>query len=138
MPQRADRFLTLIKATFTNNAEAIMQDMMTEAIYATTGDTDVVISQQLIDVEADRAQYRLELAADSAAWQGFQAGQLEVLETAEDEIDWELEPGADHCPTCLVYAAGSPYTAFTLPGIPAQAATECNGSCRCNLKRHAA
>ncbi|MEW5875812.1 MAG: hypothetical protein AB1752_11615 [Candidatus Zixiibacteriota bacterium] len=134
---RADRFRTIVTARFESNAERIAGDMMKEAMSAFAQD-DVQITQELIDLELEHAQYRLELAADSASWQGFQIGRLDVIEQGEMSINWVLEPGAEHCPTCLAYAAGSPYTAATLPGIPAQANTECNGSCRCNLEPVAA
>lgn len=134
---RADRFRTIVTARFESNSQRIAGDLMKEAILAFSQD-DIQITEELIDLELERSIYRLEFAADSAAWQGYQVGRLAEMENQEVNINWVLEPGADHCPTCLAFAAGSPYTAATLPGIPAQANTECNGSCRCNLEPVAA
>ena len=130
---RADRFRVMIQGRFERDASRIAKDMLKTAFMAWESD-DAIITQEIIDDEIEFAQYRLELAADSATWQGFQVGRLDEMEQSEVLINWILEPGAEHCPTCLAFAAASPYTAATLPGIPAQANTECNGSCRCNLE----
>jgi len=58
-------------------------------------------------------------------------------------IDWVLGV-ADHCrPSagkygCVELAAGSPYTADTLPTVPGAAATTCHGKCNCTIHRRAA
>jgi hypothetical protein len=123
----------MIEGRFERDATRIAKDMLKQAFMAWESD-EAIITQEIIDDEVELSQYRLELAADSAAWQGFQVGRLDEMEQQEILINWVLEPAAEHCPTCLAFAAGSPYTAATLPGVPAQANTECNGSCRCNLE----
>jgi len=130
---RANRFRVMIEGRFERDATRIAKDMLKQTFIAWEGD-DAIITQEIINDEIESSQYRLELAADSAAWQGFQVGRLDQMEQQEGLINWVLEPTAEHCPTCLEFAASSPYTAATLPGIPAQANTECNGSCRCNLE----
>lgn len=50
-------------------------------------------------------------------------------------ITWVLgdEP-SEHCPDCPVIAAGSPYTAETLPPPPGSNATKCLFRCYCSLE----
>ena len=55
-------------------------------------------------------------------------------------IDWFLHP-AEHCEAtpgffgCVDLAAGSPYTAETLPTTPGAGGTTCRGNCNCTLGR---
>ena len=48
---------------------------------------------------------------------------------------WNLMMGANHCDDCPPLAAGSPYTAYTLPSVPGDGATQCNVLCACELIR---
>lgn len=50
-------------------------------------------------------------------------------------LDWVLQP-AEHCPTCPIYAANSPYTKGTLPGFPGEGfhITVCGTNCKCKLR----
>ncbi len=50
-------------------------------------------------------------------------------------LDWVLQP-AEHCPTCPIYAANSPYTKGTLPGFPGEGfhITICGTNCKCKLR----
>lgn len=50
-------------------------------------------------------------------------------------LNWILQP-AEHCSTCPVYAANSPYTKGSLPGFPGEGfnLTECGTNCRCILE----
>jgi len=129
-----DNLVLAIDAYFESNAQRIANDLLQESIESWRYD-DVEISREVIEDAADSAQYRMTLATDSAAWQGFQLGRLDAFTEGRPDqlIAWELDPGAEHCDTCLEYEAGSPYPANALPGIPGQAPTLCNGSCRCSL-----
>jgi len=129
-----DKFVLSIDAYFESNAQRIANDLLRDSIESWTYD-DVEISREVIEDAADNAQYRMDLATDSASWQGYQIGRLDAFTEGRPDqlINWELDPGAEHCDTCLQYAANSPYPANALPGIPGQAPTLCNGSCRCSL-----
>ncbi|MHC4395622.1 MAG: hypothetical protein ACYS1A_08195 [Planctomycetota bacterium] len=50
-------------------------------------------------------------------------------------LNWVLQP-AEHCSTCPVYAANSPYTKNSLPGFPGEGfdLTECGTNCKCILE----
>ena len=48
-------------------------------------------------------------------------------------IEWRLHP-AEHCGDCVELAAGSPYTAETLPTEPGAGDTQCRGNCNCTLE----
>lgn len=137
MPDVSD-FLLAIESYFDQNATAIANDILADSIETWEID-DVVIQREMQEDAADGAQYRMKLATDSASWQGYQVGRLDKFtEGGYDQlIDWVLDPGAQHCETCLEYARNSPYPANRLPGIPGQAPTICNGSCRCSLVPHA-
>lgn len=52
---------------------------------------------------------------------------------APAKIIWTLHP-AEHCPDCLSLAAGSPYTAATLPTYPGAGGTQCRANCKCSLE----
>lgn len=50
-------------------------------------------------------------------------------------IDWKMQP-AEHCTTCPVYEANSPYTKDTLPGFPGEGfrLTQCGTNCNCIIQ----
>ena len=52
---------------------------------------------------------------------------------ADTLIEWRLGPNANHCPSCPVFAAGSPYRADSLPTTPGSADCICLSACRCSL-----
>lgn len=58
----------------------------------------------------------------------------EYAERSTGLIYWRLS-AAEHCPTCLTNAAGSPYTRQSLPSYPADGNTQCKANCRCYLER---
>ena len=127
-----DVIMSGIVQRFDTDIQRIGTDVLHDAFLAWQyGDFTIV--QETIDAAAEDAQYRIDLAVDSAAWQGFEVGRVDAMVAADSMIAWELEPLAEHCPTCLDFAAGGPYTIDNLPGIPGDADTECDGSCRCNL-----
>ena len=94
---------------------------------------EVGAREKLIDALAGDIERRVSMSADSFSWQGYQLGRVEKIEERGGMFRWVLDPGADHCNTCIAYAAGGPYTLDTLPGIPGDAPTDCNGGCRCDL-----
>jgi hypothetical protein len=53
----------------------------------------------------------------------------------EEMLQWELEPGAEHCETCLERAAMAPksFVEWADLGLPGAGNTECDGYCRCTL-----
>jgi len=131
----ADTFATAIKGRFADDIAGIVDDMAQAAVKIWDMG-DAVISEELIQVATDDAQYRLDLAVDSAGWQGYQAGRVDAIAGEGGRFRWNLDPGANHCETCLEYAAGGPYTFDELVstiGIPGDAPTICDGGCRCNL-----
>lgn len=129
-----ENFETVIRARFESDAEGIANDLFAETLEAWEFD-DIKITRELIQDAGDGAQYRMNLGTSSAAWQGYQGGRLDAFTEGRPDqlIAWVLDNQAQHCDTCLEYAAGSPYPATSLPGIPGQAPTICNGSCRCSL-----
>jgi hypothetical protein len=130
-----DEMLTTIVGRFENDIQRIGRDLLRDAVKAWQYE-DFAITEETINVSADDSQYRLDLAADSAAWQGFQVGRVDAIAESGDQFLWQLDPGANHCETCLEYSAGGPYTLdelVTTVGIPGDAPTICDGGCRCNL-----
>lgn len=63
----------------------------------------------------------------------FETGHVSAM---PDDIllNWTLHP-AEHCFTCPIFAANSPYTKATLPGYPGEGfhLTQCGTNCRCSL-----
>lgn len=54
---------------------------------------------------------------------------------AQTSIYWRLGRSAsEHCPSCEVYAGGSPYTPATIPTTPGSADCICLSACRCSLE----
>ena len=76
---------------------------------------------------------RVEMMAGSLTWQSYQLGMAQALFEDSEIVEWNLDLGAEHCDTCLEYSAIRYFTVDTLPGIPGEADTECNGGCRCWL-----
>lgn len=128
----ANKFRVAVKARFDRDAERIGQYLLYESGVA-AGLEDVRVTEELIDTATGVAIRRTELAVDSAAWQGYQVGRLDTMENNGVWVAWELEPGAEHCDDCLRLAAFSPYPPDALPGVPGEAPTACDGSCKCNL-----
>jgi hypothetical protein len=56
------------------------------------------------------------------------------LQAADAVIYWRLTYGAEHCPSCVELEKGNPWTAATLPTVPARGDCECLQSCRCWLE----
>jgi hypothetical protein len=65
---------------------------------------------------------------DSVFW----TGRVEGL-PRDAKIYWVLGV-AEHCATCLEFAAGSPYTRETLPSTPRAGDTLCLSNCKCHLE----
>lgn len=63
----------------------------------------------------------------------FEAGQVSAFPD-DVLIDWTLQP-AEHCRTCPILAANSPYTKGHLPGYPGEGfhLTQCGTNCKCIL-----
>lgn len=63
----------------------------------------------------------------------FEAGAISAMPT-DVLLDWEMNP-AEHCTTCPIYAANSPYTKETLPGYPGEGfhLTRCGVNCECQV-----
>jgi hypothetical protein len=129
---KLQKLATTITARFEDDIDRIGKDLLSKTVQVWDFD-DYQITQELVEDIAADAQYRLDLAGDSATWQAFQLGRLDQVVTNGDLIGWVLDSAAQNCDTCIQYASMSPYTIDTLPGIPGEADTECDGSCRCNL-----
>ncbi len=56
----------------------------------------------------------------------------EYVERRTGNIYWRTT-ALESCPTCLAYAAGSPYTKSTLPAYPCDGGTQCLANCKCYL-----
>ena len=132
MPKTIDSYAMKIIARFQADLTGMADDLFAETIGAMKFE-DFTIIEQMVYTAADEVQLRFEMAADSAAWQGYQLGRVEAMDMTGQQFAWVLDPGAQHCETCLEYASGGPYTMETLPGIPGDAPTICDGGCRCNL-----
>lgn len=133
-----DDFMVQVTVRFLDDVDAIVEDVVASAQQAwLMGDT--TITSELIDMDADAVDLRLAQAVDSATWQGYQAGRVDVIAGPDGEglFWWDLDPGAQHCADCLARAAGGPYTLTQLVteiGMPGDAPTECDGGCRCSLR----
>lgn len=77
------------------------------------------------------------------AWSGLQQGYYDgpLTDPANPYymLYWDLEPSANHCPTCPDYADGSPYTppgsgVNELDATPGDGHTECGAACKCSLR----
>jgi len=132
----ADAIAVAIKGRFADDIAGIVDDMAKTATKIWNLG-DATIYEELIQVATDDAQYRLDLAVDSAGWQGFQTGRVDAIAEGGGRFRWKLDPGATHCEICIEYSIGGPYTLDELVstiGIPGDAPTICNGGCRCNLE----
>lgn len=88
------------------------------------------------------ASPRIGLQAD-VTWSGFQDGYVDAASAdaagLKLQLWWELEPSAQHCDDCPLYAAGSPYDApgsggNELDATPGDGHTACGASCKCGLR----
>lgn len=95
------------------------------------GDVPYVITE--IEQLFSDCNRRVEMMADSLTWQAYQLGIAQALFEDHNIIVWNLDPTAEHCDTCLEYAAIRYFTPQTLPGIPGNAPTICDGGCKCYL-----
>jgi hypothetical protein len=80
-----------------------------------------------------KVRWRAELYAERGTSM-FEAGHIASLPN-DVLLDWEMQP-AEHCNTCPIYQAGSPYTKETLPGFPGEGfhLTQCGTNCKCILQ----
>ena len=80
-----------------------------------------------------RVNWRANLYAErgSAVFEAGHVGSLpdDVL------LTWKMHP-AEHCSTCPVYEANSPYTKQSLPGYPGEGfhLTQCGTNCKCSIQ----
>jgi len=131
----ADAFATTIQARFESDIARMADNIVTEAlrIYELG---DITVVQEELEIIEDEIGHRISMAADSAAWQGYQAGRVDAIAGEGAGFRWSLDPAAENCPDCIERAAGGPYTMedlLTRIGIPGDAPTECDGGCRCSL-----
>jgi hypothetical protein len=79
---------------------------------------------------------RVRWRAGLYAQRGSSIYELGYVTSLPDDIliDWVMAP-AEHCRTCPILAANSPYTKSTLPGYPGEGFhfTECGVNCKCGL-----
>jgi hypothetical protein len=132
----ADAFAVAIKARFSDDLAGIAKNIADGAAKAWELD-DLTIFEETITLVEQDAQYRLELATESAGWQGYQVGRVDAIAEGGDGFRWILDPGAQHCDDCISRSQGGPYTFDELVetvGIPGDAPTECDGGCRCSLE----
>ena len=133
----ADPFAVAIKARFSDDIKSLAKDIADGTIKAWEFD-DLTVFEEVITLVEDDAQYRLDLAVESAGWQGYQVGRVDgIVGDGDGRLWWRLDPGANHCNDCLERAGGGPYTFDELVetvGIPGDAPTECDGGCRCSLE----
>lgn len=131
----ADVFATTIQGRFQQDIKRMADNIVTEALKIFELG-DITIVQEELTILEDDIGHRVSMAADSAAWQGYQTGRVDAIAEFDDGFRWSLDPGADHCADCIQRAAGGPYTMddlLTKIGIPGDAPTKCNGGCRCSL-----
>jgi len=123
-----------ILARFETDINRIANDMeATVNIIKIGRQGDIPFVQAEIQRAFDENGKRIDLFADSLIWQGYQLGSAQAIFGQQEIIVWNLDPEAEHCPTCLEYSAIRYFTIDTLPGIPGQAPTICDGGCRCYL-----
>lgn len=100
----------------------------------TSGD---VVDVGALDALMASMDWRVQLQAE-VSWVGLQdgyaAGGASDSAGVFDVINWDLEPGANHCFDCVVVASGSPYTLATLNQTPGDGRTECGAGCKCDLR----
>jgi hypothetical protein len=65
-------------------------------------------------------------------WNPYYQG-VQNLALEERQVEWVLEPTADHCDDCLELAEGSPYLWSELPTVPG-GDVQCGSNCRCMLR----
>lgn len=128
-----DGFLTAIFGRFDSDLDSMGRDILEQSQRAQDLGGGFEVFQTEVDIIEDNIQFRMDMAADSAAWQSYQVGRVDAIDEAGLMFEWVLDGAAQHCATCPVFAAGGPYTLETLPGVPGDAPTECNGGCRCDL-----
>lgn len=85
---------------------------------------------------------RIMLQAD-LTWSGMQDGYVAAgwgdSANPYSSLWWNLEPAAQHCDQCPVFAAGSPYDPPWVEGgnilnaTPGDGNTDCGAACRCDL-----
>ena len=92
----ADNIATAIKGRFADDVMGIVDDLAKTAIKVWDLG-DATIFEELISVATDDAQYRLDLAVDSAGWQGYQSGRVDAIAEGGGRFRWILDPGAQHC-----------------------------------------
>ena len=123
-----------IFARFQADIERLANDMQAQVEIikiGREGDSDYVITQ--IDNLFGQQEFRLPMMSESLTWQAYQLGTAQAIFEQSDIIEWNLDPQAEHCDTCLQYSAIRYFTPETLPGIPGNAPTICDGGCRCWL-----
>lgn len=123
-----------ILARFQADIERMANDMQANVKVISIGrvsDTPYVITQ--IEKSFADEVARVDMMADSLTWQAYQLGMAQGVFETSDIVTWNLDPGAEHCETCQEYAAIRYFTKETLPGIPGNAPTICDGGCRCYL-----
>jgi len=124
-----------IMARFQGDIERLANDMKANVNVISigrSGDTPYVITQ--IEKSFADEVGRVDMMSESLTWQAYQLGMTQGLFETSDIVTWNLDPGAEHCDTCLEYSAIRYFTIDTLPGIPGAAPTICDGGCRCWLE----
>lgn len=80
---------------------------------------------------------RLAMLYEGIVWAAAELGHSASAQArgAGTQVWWVLDPNAEHCSSCEVLTAGSPYGSVadigTLPGLND---TECQSRCRCHLE----
>jgi len=121
-----------ILARFEADILRLANDMNSNAKIISIGrekGSDYVITQ--LGKVFDDAEQRLNAMSESLTWQAYQLGVTQAIMDTSDILTWNLDENAEHCDTCLEYAAIRYFTPETFPGIPGNAPTECGAGCRC-------
>jgi hypothetical protein len=138
MPSAAKQIAMEISIRFSRDLDRLADDLVESVSDRTVWDSgDFQIIQETVTQGKQKANSRTAMGLDSAAWQGYQVGKVERFEASGEKFRWKLDPGANHCDDCLLRAAHGVLTMediLTWCGIPANARTECNGGCRCDLE----
>ena len=101
-------------------------DKLLGKIRAMLPEQDILdVTSRIIDVNVPLYAHALTATANRASMAAV------PLETS---IKWRLEPKAEHCDDCPALEAMGPYTAETLPCLPADGFTQCGPNCRCGLQ----
>lgn len=138
------QFIT--RATATLRAQGQTVGELGAARYGTADDFNVA---SLDRIEAAVAKYAdtvtagTSSAAQLAAWAVGLAGVLHTVSqrgtgdgaqaVGLKTATWDCLDDKNSCDDCIALAEGSPYTADTLPGYPAEGLTPCAGNCRCEV-----